>query len=483
MEQAVVVKKWQWSEKRFNIRDYLLEQQIIAEENQTVEGKRTEVDTMFNRLKRAIIEHFQERFENGREHEKMTWLTRQHEAITGVKTSVDWFKREIEEFLRKNNLLASSYPHCYSDIVEAAYQETYGLGPISTWWKHEHYENSQAARIIGTNIFFEIPGQLEELQEISYQSEADVLRVAKQLSLRNPTTSLNAHKPSLQIDMADGTRVTIIIPPWATRPTIIFRHYTVKRVTLEDISDFQTFPREVVQILRTISRGRGTTVLSGPVKSGKSTLLSAMIAERKTYDKMIIVQKDFDELKTSTYYPKHEVMEFIIDKNNMQEVFDLILRSDYEYMIVGELRSQEIEIFLKGAERGLPGAMTTYHTPDPEDIPSQMADLVIENQPGKDRRSQYERVAKNIHFAAVMEERKDRSKRLVKLVVFDWNPETREFKTHDLVVWDRKTDTWRYNNYIPDRVYNILDNYAPTETENMMKLLDRLTEANPIKKG
>jgi pilus assembly protein CpaF len=481
MEQAAVVRKWEWSQKRFNIRDYLLEQQFLFEEEKSGSAPRVETDSIFNKIKRTVIEYFNQRFENSRDHEKTSWINKQHEAIIGNRTAIDWFKREIEEFLRRNNLLGSSYPSFYSDIVEATYQETYGLGPISTWWKHEKYNDSQAARILGTQIFFEIPGQTEELQDISYQSEADVLRVAKQLSLRSPTTSLNAHNPSLQIDMADGTRVTIVIPPWAKRPMITFRHFTIRRVSLEDIAAYGTYPYEVVDILRAIAKGRGTTMLCGAVKSGKSTLLSAMIAERKRYDKMMIIQKDFDELKISDHYPQHEVMEFIITEENKSKIFDLVLRSDYEYIVVGELRSLEAEIFLKACERGLPGALTTYHTPDPENIPSQLADVILDEHPNKSHKAQFERAAKNIHFAIVMEEMKDRSKRLVNLSVFDWNPYTKEFKTHDLIVWDRKEGIWRYSNYIPNRVLRILEKYAPTETINMQRLLDKLAMQHPVK--
>src|SRR5690606_10225880 len=117
-------------------------------------------------------------------------------------SSIEWIKRETEEFLRRSNQLSTPYPSYYTDLLEAAYQETYGLGPISTWWKHPKFESMEAARIFGTNIFFEIPGEEDHLQTIRYNSEEEVLRVAKQLSLRKVNTAFNAHHPSLQVDMA-----------------------------------------------------------------------------------------------------------------------------------------------------------------------------------------------------------------------------------------------------------------------------------------
>lgn len=438
------------------------------------------IDLEFVPIKDAILTYFNEKNERANAYEKGQWIERQHDAIIGKKSAIDWFKREIEEFLRRNSWLGAAYPAIYENIVEATYQETYGLGIISTWWKHPRYAESQAARIVGTNVFYEIPGVEDELQEIAYQSIEDVLRVAKQLSLRSSVSLLNKHNPSLEIDMEDGTRVTIIIPPWSVRPLIIFRHVTDPNFSLYDIAKKETIPFESLPILKGIARGRGTTMITGPVKSGKSALLKALIGERNARDIIMLIQNGFDELRLSVKYPKRQIMELIMTKENMHQIFDLVLRSDYEYIIVGELRSLEADIFMNACERGLPGAMSSYHTPDPENIPSQLADLILDANPGKSYIAQYERVAKNVHFVIVMEELKNRAKRLVKVTVFDWNPVTKEFKTEDIMVWNYKFSEWQYANKIPKRVENILEKYAPDETKEMLRVLELLSKKHPI---
>lgn len=465
--------KWGYLEERFDVKSYLQKNQYNMYKKKANDANQQYL--AFEGLKTQVLDYFKEKFEKSRSHEQESWITKQHEAITGVSSSIEWIKRETEEFLRRSNMLATPYPAYYSDLIEATYQETYGLGPISTWWKHPKFEDSQAARIFGTNIFFEIPGEQDELQAIKYNSEAEVLRVAKQLSLRKLNTAFNAHNPSLQVDMADGTRVTIIIPPWSVRPLIIFRNFTKKKPTLNSIQSYGTFSEPIAKILRTISKGRGTTVVCGPVKSGKTTLLSALIAERDKYDKMVILQQGFDELRVSESYPDYAVMELLINDENKKEIFDLVLRSDYEYIVVGELRSKEAEVFLKATERGKPGALTSYHTPDLIAIPSQLADIILDEHPTKSYEAQYQRVARNIHFAISMEELPDRSKRLINITVFDWNPETKEFKVHELVKYDYHSKAWSYTDYIPKRVFEILERYAPTEAHEMQDLLTKLS--------
>jgi pilus assembly protein CpaF len=477
-----------WREKRFHISE-LFPVPINIEEKRispvAVKNKNNNVE--FQIVKREVREYFTNRFENSSNDTQIErWLDLQDQAIRGKVSAIEWFKNEIEEFLSKNDWLSVDFPfpQAYSDIVEAVYQETYGIGVVSTWWKHPEYGISQAASVIGTKVLFEIPGKEEDLQEdIYYHSEKDVERIAKQLSLRSPTGKLNPTNPSLEIDMEDGTRVTITIPPLSVEVMIIFRHFTIERASFEEISEKGTFERSFIPVLDMILFGRGTSCICGPVKSGKSTFLKACIERRRKRDRILVVHKDFDELRLHKHYAAHTFRQFIITDKNMNRVFPIILRSDYEYIVVAELRSIEGEIFLKSCSRGLPGALCTFHTFDPTEIPSQLADLILEDFANKKYDSQVVRAAQNIHFAFIFEELDNRSKRLSRLTVFDWNIETRSFQTNDILRWNDEEKKCEYDDFIPDRIIRMMKKYAEDETIRGMAVLRKLTEKNPIRKN
>lgn len=441
-----------------------------------VRSRYGEVD--FSLIKTMVTNHFKNKYDNNpKPEEQNRWIELRHGAVTGNPGAMEWFKKEIEDLLIRNNWLSNPFPFpkAYGNIVEAVYQETFGIGPASTWWRHPDYAVSEAASIIGTRVFFEFPGEgNDDLQEVHYSSESDVLRVATQLSLRSPTGILNKHNPSLEIDMEDGTRVTISIPPLTVEPTIVFRHFTMDRPTLHGIMEKRTFPVEFLPVLNAIAVGRGTTVFCGPVKSGKTTLMKAFIAMRKSSDRILIFHKQFDEMRVHKQLPNHKIMQYIITEENLKTTFPLALRSDYEYIVVAELRSIEADLFLKSSERGRPGALTNFHTMEPDDIPGLLADLIIEDFPSKSYESQYRRAAKQIHFAFVNEELDDRSKRLNKVAVFDWDNGTKTFKTHDLLLWNDEKKKWVYTNYIPERVLKVMRKYAPNETKRAIEVLNQL---------
>ncbi|OBZ15882.1 hypothetical protein A8L34_27950 [Bacillus sp. FJAT-27264] len=437
-------------------------------------------DVDFQIIKNAVTSHFRTKYDdNPKTEEQNRWIELRHGAVTGNVSAIEWFKKEIEDLLIRHNWLSNPfpYPKAYGDIVEAVYQETYGIGGISTWWKHPKFHESEAASVIGTRIYFEFPNDPDnDLQEICYDSLMDVERVCIQLSLRSSTGVLNKHNPSLEIDMEDGTRVTISIPPLTVEPQIVFRHFTMDRPTIQGIADKNTYPQEIVPVLDAIAAGRATSVFLGPVKSGKSTLMKAFIAKRKPSDRILVFHKNFDEIRLNKQLPNHKIMQYIITEDNIKTTFPLALRSDYEYIVVAECRSIEAEVFLKSSERGRPGAMTNLHSMIVKDIPGLIADLIIEEYPSKNYDSQFRRAAKNIHIAFVLEEMPSRSKRLNQITAFDWNEETREFSTVDIMLWDENHQTYRYSNQIPKGTLEIMRKYAPKETKRAMEVLDQLVK-------
>ncbi len=143
------------------------------EENRAVDtGQSTLSGKMgnFNKLCESIMDEFNLEWENditGFE----TILERQKRAIIGYEKEVKYFKDKINEYLKERSIVDRWYPKWYKDLVDAVFQENWGLSGISEWVSggSDLLKGSSSAKIIGDRIYFLIDGTLRlQPQKIDY---------------------------------------------------------------------------------------------------------------------------------------------------------------------------------------------------------------------------------------------------------------------------------------------------------------------------
>lgn len=432
--------------------------------------------------------HISQKHENVRESdtskEKNKWIDMQHDALIGIPEAVKLFKDEIAGYLRENSINIS-YPEYYDDLVEAIYQETYGLGCVSTWWKHEHHSSSQSCRIIGKNVYFDLPGKDRQKQKFSYDSIEKVSNIAQILRMKNNKARLNQRSPELEIDMNDGTRVTIFIPPRVSKPTIIFRNYTMKRVTLNDWVNYGSIPQELLPVISGLAIARANGLIVGKVRSGKTTFLKALADERFSNDftddeVCVVVEKDFHELQLGSHYPDAQIIEFVASGEDLKELFPKLLRSDFTYCIVGEIRSHESEMLMLSCERGSMGALGTYHTLHLYNIPRQIASLICDEYPNRNIVSEIQRVADNVDIIYSLIEMPDGSKKVSRISELRIDSKDMVVTVHDLARYDILDDKWYYTNDISNELLQRMRMINKREADNVYDTLTRLSLENPI---
>lgn len=429
-----------------------------------------------------VQEYFQQKNERRSEDDIKKWQTLQHEAVIGKPKAVQLFKDEIEEFLRQAQLLHTPKPSYYDSLVEAVFQETFGLGPISTWWKHPKFKESQSAYIFGKEICFNIPGEPSQ-RSYSYESEEQVIEnIVEKIRMKDEFSHISKHKPELEISLEDGTRVTILIPPRVLKPTIIFRHDMIRKATFTDFVERKSIPQEAVPILRAIAKSLLNLVVMGKVRSGKTTLIRALFDERYKENKVAVtIENGHHELKLSDVYPGAQLIEMIAKtEQEFDEIFAQVLRSDYSFCVIGELRGIEAEIFLQACTRGEGGSMTTYHTDQVRNLPGQIARLVQQRYPGRSYNEELIRVAENLHIGIVMKELPDGSKQLFKISEFRLDPYTLEVSSHDIMRYDRRKKDWTYRFDLSEDVQEKMLEYAPEYAEIAFESLRRLEAEKPM---
>lgn len=432
----------------------------------------------FGQTIQLVENHFDSIFDTADTQKSQERLAMQHDAIIGIPRAVSYFKDEITDFLRKRNLLKVSYPEHFHNLTDAIFHNLFGLGPLAVWY---NYPTSQAAHVIGKQIFFEIEQKLVK-QSIEFDSTDRVAELVRALTLKDQRSRINQYNPKLEVDMVDGTRVTMFVPPLSRHISITFRRFIVSKLTFEDQASRHTIPGEAVEIFRALNQTRPNMIIAGPVKSGKSTMLNTFYGEREHEQKVVCVEKHA-ELKLGDHYPGRPLDELVATEEELLKLFPSILRTDFLYLIVGELRSVEAELCMLGCERGSTGLLTTYHTKHAHNIPGQLARLILDSFPNRRFEAELVRVAENIDIVIVMDELPDKSKRVECISELRLDPVSLRVSAHELIKFDETLNAWVYKCDLSNPLVNKLYKNDPHWAEILINSLKDLESRYPMREA
>lgn len=464
----------------FDIGDYIAKHSRTFDSNKysnnlVIYKKDSVNNTEFKDVVKRVEQHFNAKFDSNDTEKTQERLRMQHEAITGVPKAISFYKNEITDFLRKENLLKSPFPSYYHSLTDAIYHDLYGLGPLVTWYD---YPNSQAAHIMGTSIFFEIGSRLIK-QPIEFEDIDRVKELVRALVLKDSQAQINEFNPKLEISMEDGSRVTMFVPPLSRVISITFRRFVVSKLSFEDQAMKGTIDKRAVNFFKALSIIRPNCGITGPVKSGKSTFLNTIYGERHHDQKVVCVEKH-PELALGLHYPGRPLDELIATEQQLLNLFPSILRTDFIYLIVGELRSVEAELCMLGAERGSMGLLFTFHNTFPVNIPGQIARLILDIFPNRKYESELVRAADNINIIITMDQMEDKSKKVTGVLEVRLDPISLLVSVHDIVRYDDAADTWQYKFDVSDKLLKRLRKNDSKWTEIFVNELKNLEALSPI---
>lgn len=455
-------------EKEFHLDEYL------ASLNKE-KGLNNNQDRGFKQLIRDYDRYIDEQDKVLTDKEKELEIIKQHEAIIGIPEAIQYIKDKINDFIVKNNQGGTGHPYYYSNLVDAIFHERFGLGPLSTW---SNYPYSQAAQVIGTDIYFRINGR-PVMQNVKFESIERVMDICRSLTMKSSTARLNERNPSLQIDMHDGTRVTITISPKTQVPTLTFRRFVIREFSFEKQAELNTIPFESIPLFRALSLCRPNKIISGPVRAGKTTFMKTDYAERNGDDSAVVLEPHF-EFYGRRDFPNRPLIEYQSStREELEADFRLALRQDPEYILLPETRSFEAEIYVKACERGSSGSTTTHHTTYAVNIPGLFARHIVDSYPGRNYNQELIRVADVTDFVICMEEMKDGSKKVTSVEEVVLDPYSFEVSTVVIMQFDHETNDWTYHNHLSPRLFEKMRKYNREHAELYAQTLRKLSEKKP----
>lgn len=429
-----------------------------------------------------VIEAFQQFLGDevgGKDDVDSQYLHRKYRALIGDEAAKQYFVHRIHDFLREHPQYQNTrYPRYYPDLPEAIFQHALGFGPMSVWFANP----TESATVNGTQILFGVKGSNTKiLQPFAFDNIDQVKRLVRTLTLRDPANQVNQTNHWTQVDMLDGTRVTIFAPPLSETYVLVFRQYTFHRYTFEHEAEMRTIPADSVEWWKLLSRLMLTMVTTGMRRSGKTTLLKVIFGERDPNLEVVTVERGTFEAHLKRDFPERagRIIALKSPLDEMASLFPAFLRSDAHYMMVPEIRSSEVDLLILSRERGN-GCLASYHSQYVTNIPRELADLALENNPNRDYRATYIRTAQSIDVAITMWEDQTGRKIVTGVYAYEFDHETESYTVTTWMKYHRATDTWTFHAEIPPSMRERLEDTYPDVLAAFEAEFQRLASAYPF---
>lgn len=244
-------------------------------------------------------------------------------------------------------------------------------------------------------IWVERLGRLPERHEAPELTEALLWRLAKQVASLTHQGISREH-PLLAARLPDGARIQIVAPPATRGPmAIAIRKHLVADMTLDDYvaqgafaaTRSASYPDDAddrlaslyaagdwAAFLRHAVRARKTILVSGGTSTGKTTFLNALLREVEPHERLVLIE-DTPEIRLrhdnaiGLLAVRGELGETSVTS---EDLLTATLRMRPDRIIVGELRGAEAATFLRAANTGHPGSMTTIHADTPDGAMEQL---------------------------------------------------------------------------------------------------------------
>ena len=285
------------------------------------------------------------------------WKRISTEGIDAAAKAID-FDSQIRELIADYQPLAS--PSTIESVVADVLARVDGLGPL-----HELASDTAISEIMVNGdgrVWVERSGRIEQTSLVLAHDDTHnlVRRLAATAGRRIDQTH-----PSVDVRLADGSRLHAIIPPLAVDgPCVTIRRFRDQHIALDELAS-----PTAQHILERATADRETIVIAGATSSGKTTLLNALATSIPDEARIITIE-DAAELRLPS---KHVVrLETRAATEGapavtLRELARHALRMRPDRIICGEMRGAEALDLIQAMNTGHRGSMSTVHANSPAD--------------------------------------------------------------------------------------------------------------------
>ena len=298
--------------------------------------------------------------------------------------------RHVTEWVDRQRQRRPVSPAEEDALLDAVQAELVGLGRLDALLRDERIENVTILGFDHVRIEYR-DGTIEAGRPVA-DSDEHLITVVQNLARRSTATerSLSPTKPMLDLQLPDGSRLTVVYQI-SQRPVVVIRKHGARAVTLDDLtsSAFNMIDPLLRDFFAAAMKARLNIMIAGYPGAGKTTLVRGLASEIPS-DEWFVVMEESRELglHTTGEHPWAVSLEAReghgdraadgrpVGEITLDDMIPISLRLNTARVIVGEVRSREIVAMLQ-AMGTTGGSLCTIHARGPELVFDRIVELAL----------------------------------------------------------------------------------------------------------
>ena len=331
-------------------------------------------------------------------------------------------------------------------------------------------------------LYCVLHGKLIRLKFLSFGTGENLERVVKNIYRYNSRTTLSQKNPIIQSTFRNGSRVVVARPPVSDGYVFYVRKFMSSDAgRIETLITYNNCER-VIGFLKMITKGELNFVISGPMGSGKTTFLKALVGYMNPQYTIRVAESAF-ELNLNNLYPERNI--HVMQERGNFTIYDILnatKKMDTDIMIVGEVNEPKLAgAYVQVAQSGSRMAVTTLHHETTRKLIEYLRNALVSEFGLTDTGIAEKQVADilnfDIHTVKDIEGR-FYIERITEIVPEDENPYPRDINSGTLEYYRRRTDRhcYRLRNIIEfnhdSLTYEVVNDISAYTMEKLKRKLD-----------
>jgi pilus assembly protein CpaF len=346
-------------------------------------------------------------------------------------------------------------------IAQRIYQQLLGFGVIDEI--REMNIDGVSGGVSGAghdSVWVFYRGQSLHFSHLTFGSMEELKRVCQNIYKYNYPGQLSERNGYKVNQMADGSRVVVVRPPFAETWAFFVRKFDVPKATLEQLltGEGSTF---IIELLSFLVRGARVTAITGAQGSGKTTLLMALVAHIDPMYNIRVQEMSF-ELNLRMIYPNRNILSFReTDDISGQQGLDIQKKTDGTVNIIGEVASDPVAAWMiQAAQVASLFTLFTHHAQTFDDLVFALRNSLLKTGVFADEAVAEQQVTAVLHFNVHMNRTRDGKRYVERVTECVPLADQRTFMNRDIAVW-------RDGIYVP---------LEPLSVQMSMQMMERMND-------